>query len=71
MKKRVIFSAHAIQRMTQRSIRIPQVIEAIDAPDQIRHTHQERKIAVKWVSNRKVHVVYKEESVTIIVITVY
>ena len=67
----VVYTHHAKQRMLQRNITEKNIIQTVDEPDYTLTSFEERKIAVKCIGSKAVHVVYKSEKGNIIVITVY
>ncbi|MBI1974062.1 DUF4258 domain-containing protein [Candidatus Micrarchaeota archaeon] len=70
-KKKVVYSNHAITRMYQRDITEADIERTIDQPDYSIKSTDGRKIASKVIGSKTVRAIYKEESETIIVVTVY
>ncbi len=65
------YTRHARQRMAQRNIRDEQVIETLEAPDEILHGDQLEMIAVRTDGAREIRVVYEEaDEDTVIIYTV-
>ena len=54
------YTHHATQRMAQRKIRAEQVIETLEAPDEIMPGDQDELIAVRRYGTREIRVVYEE-----------
>jgi hypothetical protein len=68
---RIIYTHHAQQRMTQRSIDPQQVAETLDSPDNVMSGDRREQIAIKNYGNREVQVVFEEiEPDTMLVYTV-
>ena len=68
---KIIYTHHAHQRMTQRKIDPAQVIETLEAPDNVIPGDQHEQIAIKNYGNREVRVVFEDvDDETVIVYTV-
>lgn len=67
--KKIRFSRHAKLQMKWREITQQEVISAIEHPEQVYETINQRTIAVSNVHNKSLKVVYTVENDNIIVIT--
>jgi hypothetical protein len=68
---RLIYTAHAKDRIALRKIREEWIELAVTRPDRLLDAHDGRMQAVKKVNSDKISVIYKEEGGGIVVITVY
>jgi hypothetical protein len=67
----LIFTRHALQRMTQRLVSKEQVAETLEFPDEILPGNDGEEIAIKSYGSRDVRVVFQEiESDTYLILTV-
>jgi len=57
---RIIYTHHAIQRMTQRKVSADQVSETLESPDEIIPGESGEEIAIKRFGAHEVRVVYGE-----------
>ncbi len=57
---KITYTYHARQRMAQRGISEAEVVETLEAPDDILQGDEQEEIAVKQFSTREVRVVYEE-----------
>ena len=71
MKKNIWYSPHAISRKLERDITDNDISIVLGEPDYTLSSFDERKIAVKKITSKLIHVVYKEEKTHINIITVY
>lgn len=70
-KKNIIYTGHSIKRKFERDISDDEVIKTLNEPDYTLSSIEGRKIAMKKINQKTIHVVYKEEKANIIIITVY
>ncbi len=69
--KNIRYTKHAIMRKAERGITDGEIEILLGKPDYTISSFEGRKIAVKRIDGKQVHVVYKEKISHIIVITVY
>ncbi|MBW2994802.1 DUF4258 domain-containing protein [Candidatus Woesearchaeota archaeon] len=69
--KKVIFSQHALLRMLERDFNEKTVLYVIQNPDFVRKSYSERKIVIKRLNGKIVHVILIEKESFIKIITVY
>ena len=67
----IIFSDHALAKLSQRNIPKTKVLEALKQPDQIFSSISDRKVAYKKIRKLYLKVVFIKEDLNIIVITQY
>jgi hypothetical protein len=68
---KIIYTHHAQQRMAQRQIDPVQVIETLEAPDNVIPGDQHEQIAIKNYGNREVRVVFEtSDDETVVIYTV-
>jgi hypothetical protein len=70
-KKNIIHTNHSMRRKYERNISDGEIEQTLNGPDYTLSSAECRKIAIKRIKDRTIHVVYKEERGNIIVITVY
>ncbi len=70
-KKNIRYTDHAIKRKLERDIKDEEIDQTLASPDYTISSIEERKIAVKQIGPKTLHVVYKEQKENIIIITVY
>lgn len=71
-KKAIIHTDHSLKRKFERDISDDEIKKTLDEPDYVLSSTEGRKLAVRKIDQKTVHVVYKEEKANIIVIiTVY
>jgi len=70
-KKNVRYSSHAIQRKLERGISDDEITQTLNEPDYTLTSIEGRKVAVRKIGTKTIHVVYKEEETHINIITVY
>jgi hypothetical protein len=68
---KIIFSNHARQNMIERRIPKHFVAEALNFPDKIILSRNDRKIVHKQFGNRLLRIIYKETGKVYIIVTVY
>ncbi|MFH1978107.1 MAG: DUF4258 domain-containing protein [Candidatus Aenigmatarchaeota archaeon] len=69
--KIIRYSKHTIRRKLERNISEEEIEETIRNPNYVLSSFEERKIAVKQIAERTIHVIYNEEKTHINIITVY
>lgn len=57
---RIVYTHHAIQRMSQRKVSAEQILETLDSPDELVLGESGEEIAVKRFGARTVRVVFRE-----------
>ena len=67
----VRFTRHARQRMLQRRITDREVIDALEAPDELNEGDMGETIAVQRLIDDELRVVYQEDDDSCLVITVF
>ena len=70
-KKNIIYTNHSMRRKLERDISNDEITRTLNEPDYTLSSAECRKIAIKRIKDKTIHVVYKEERGNIIVITVY
>ena len=68
--KKIYLSRHAKKQMKWRQIFAEEVREALNCPDKIEESRQNRKNAYKHINDKLLRVTYREEADRIVVITV-
>ncbi len=71
MRQKIKYTNHVIVRKFERDITDEEVQKTVDDPEYTMTSIEGKKIAVKVIGNRTIHVVYKESKTHINVITVY
>ncbi len=69
--KRIVFIAHALERLRDRKISKELVIQALNEPDSVDTGYLGRKIAQKILNGKLIRVIYEEAEDEILVITAY
>jgi uncharacterized DUF497 family protein len=71
MEIELIFTRHARQRMRERGISVNEIKEALAAPDILKDAFLDRRIAVKYLKDRALEVVFFKKGRAFIIITAY
>ena len=71
VKKNIIHTNHSMRRKFERDISDDEIAQTLNDPDYTLSSAECRKIAIKRIKDKTIHVVYKEERGNIIIITVY
>ena len=70
-RQRIIYTAHARQRMEERDISTHEVEQTVYEYDYSVTSFEGRRIATKKIGDRTINVVYKAENGNIFIVTVY
>ncbi len=71
MKKKIVYTIHAIVRRVERDVEEKTIEMIISQPDYVKTSFDGEKTAVKTINGRTISVVYVEKETLIRVITVY
>ncbi len=69
--KTIIFTLHALERMSRYGITREEVINALFNPDEIVHGYRGRLIAHKYIGRYVLRIIYEKQDNVIVVVTVY
>jgi len=69
--KRIVFIAHALERLRDRKISKELVIQTLNEPDSVDTGYLGRKISQKILNGKLIRVIYEETEDEILVITAY
>lgn len=71
MQRNLRYSTHAIYRKLERDIKDDEITLTLNDPDYTLTSFEGRKVAVKNMGPKTIHVVYAEEATHINIVTVY